>query len=486
MSRLWIVIVSLLWGFALTAQERPTEEWTKIATHGSAAEKKQLAEKLIVLTKKSKNVKDYEVAVEFLGRLGEQEREDSLRRVTIKKFPKSKVARANYISEVYYKLKGAAAKEKSYQHLLKNWPIEQEENLRIAYDYVTSDLANSFAEEGDKNKALHYLQNLQERFWRGQGYISVATKLLEQGDTATALPLIQTAISDAEYYITLPKEEKDNRAGFAAVGYPGYISQLVNVYNAQGKYSEALALIERAMELAPEQTGRFSASYYQGLEKSGRKLEALHQLEILYRQGNFSREEKMKELYIALNGSARGYDLYLQRMQSDVIQSIRQHIAGNAVYKDAPDFELLNLDGDKVSLSSLKGKVVVLDFWATWCQPCIRSFPGMRAAQKHYEDDEGVKFLFVNTWERDKNYKEKVAAFIADNSYPFEVLFDDQKDPESGKNLAAELGVRGIPAKFIIDAAGKIRYELTGSGSDADYIKLEMIELIESAKRPKE
>src|SRR5690606_10097106 len=143
-----------------------------------------------------------------------------------------------------------------------------------------------------------------------------------------------------------------------------------------------------------------------------------------YKQGEFSHKENMKELYTILNGSDNGVDAYFTRLDGEVIKGIRDHIKEMEAYKPAPAFELLNLKGETVSLASLKGKVVVLDFWATWCQPCIRSFPGMKAAQAMYEDDDQVQFLFINTWERDREYKTKVPAFIEKNGYPFEVLYD--------------------------------------------------------------
>lgn len=459
-------------------------EYRMIVEKGTKEQKDVLTKELFLLAKTSKVESELELASNFLYGLGHEESSDSIRTVIAKKFPKGVVARANYISNVYYKQEGGKAREKSYNELIKKWPVPKFEDNKIAYDYVIADLAKTFADEGNKEKALHYLDKLNEHFWRAQGYVPVATKLLQQGDTTAALPLIQTAIDDAEYYIKLPKEQKDNKAGFAAMGYPGYVGQLVDVYNAQGKQREALEIIENAVALVPEQASRFSGSYYQGLDAVGRKLEALQQLEILYKQGTFAHKDKMKALYTELNGSDKGLEGYFDRLDRDVVKMIRDHIAENETFKPAPSFELLNMKGEKVSLASLKGKVVVLDFWATWCQPCIRSFPGMKAAQEMYANDSDVQFLFINTWERDKDYKEKVPAFITKNNYPFEVLYDDQKDAETGKVLAAKFGVSGIPAKFIIDKEGNIRYALTGSSPNVDYIKLEMRELVEAAKKP--
>ena len=477
-----LLIAGTTWAQSNLQEKR--EAYGKIAQSGTKEQKDAATQELLELAKTTKNENDLELANNFLYRLGHQDSADSLRLVIAKKFPKSVTARGVYIQDVFYKQDDAKAKEKSYNHLIKNWPIDKTASDHVAYDYVIASVAKSFADEGSKEKALYYLDQMNERFWRAQGYIPVATKLLQQGDTVAALPLIHTAIEDAEYYINLPKEQKDNKAGFAAVGYPGYVSQLAEIYDVQGKQADALQLIERAIALAPEQASRFSTGYFKGLEAAGRKLEALQQLEILYKQGTFSHKDKMTELYASLNGSDKGLEAYFSRLDGEVIKSIRDHIKEMEVFKSAPMFELLNLRGETVSLESLKGKVVVLDFWATWCQPCIRSFPGMQAAQAMYENDDEVQFLFINTWERDKKYKENVAAFIEKNKYPFEVLFDDQKDAETGEVLAAKYDVQGIPAKFIIDKEGNIRYFLTGSTPNVDYIKLEMRELIEAAKKP--
>lgn len=150
----------------------------------------------------------------------------------------------------------------------------------------------------------------------------------------------------------------------------------------------------------------------------------------------------------------------------------------------APNFSLMDLDGNEVSLADYKGKVVVLDFWATWCAPCIKSFPAMQMAVKKYQDDPDVQFLFINTWEQKDDPTSLVKKFMARREFDFLVLVD-KKDPASKKNPVVEsYGVAGIPIKFIINADGNIRHKLLGfkGGEDETQVQ-ELSEMIETSRK---
>ncbi len=143
----------------------------------------------------------------------------------------------------------------------------------------------------------------------------------------------------------------------------------------------------------------------------------------------------------------------------------------------APDFDLVNLKGEKVKLSDMRGKTVILDFWATWCGPCIRSFPGMKMAQEKYASNPNVEFLFINTFERvdPGQWKGHVQSFVDNRGFQF------LNPPlDIGNQTALAYGVDGIPAKFCIDPNGNIRKKSTGFLGSSEAVYKEMVEWVES------
>src|SRR5690606_21153544 len=125
-----------------------------------------------------------------------------------------------------------------------------------------------------------------------------------------------------------------------------------------------------------------------------------------------------------------------------------------------------------------KGKVVVVDFWATWCGPCKASFPGMQKMVSKYQDKDDVKFIFIDTWESVENKEKNASEFITKNNYSFHVLMDnDNKVVEQSK-------VEGIPTKFVIDKQGRIRFKSVGFDGSDDKLMKELTAMIDMAGNP--
>jgi thiol-disulfide isomerase/thioredoxin len=158
-----------------------------------------------------------------------------------------------------------------------------------------------------------------------------------------------------------------------------------------------------------------------------------------------------------------------------------------AINDKAPDFKLKNLNGKTVSLSSLKGKVVVLDFWATWCGPCIASFPAMKAVVEKFKDSSNVVFLFIDTWENQESEKarrKEVTDFLVENYYPFQMLLDERVRGNANEYLVgmkykAEL----IPAKVVIGKDGNIKFRTKGYNGSIAYLIEELSAMIAYASK---
>ncbi|WP_461829113.1 TlpA disulfide reductase family protein [Aquifex sp.] len=131
--------------------------------------------------------------------------------------------------------------------------------------------------------------------------------------------------------------------------------------------------------------------------------------------------------------------LGIQKKEEEVHQ-----LKGSLVGKPAPDFTLKTLDGREISLKDFKGKVVLINFWATWCPPCREELPLFERLYKKYKD-KGFVILAVNT--DPENLQDFLKDYGENLSFPILIGNDD---------ILNKYPVRGLPTSILIDREGKI------------------------------
>jgi thiol-disulfide isomerase/thioredoxin len=486
---LWVFAVLIGTGKIAHAQTSPGDTTVQLLNKLIAStnqEDKTLLDKKLSSLGASSNERDLLLAQQFYYRLKNSKAVDSLQTVELVRFPEGIAARGKEQS-VVFKEKEAATMEAAYLAWIKRFPPEKfvtgEIDERLVYDYVRSAIAQKYAEEKNTTKAIAYINMLEADFWKGNGYGGLSQVFYKNGDLANAEIYAKKAMDNAESY-TDGKKGNSNAAKFSASGYPGLTSTYANILFEEKKYTEALKYSELAYKSSTALNPQLNYRYAQILMGLNRNQEAYDKLEDVVKGGKATPQmaEVFKSLYIKVKGSDAGFSEYSAAIRKSYLENLSKSLTKAMVKEPAAGFTLTDLGGNKVSLADLKGKVVILDFWATWCGPCKASFPAMQMALNKYKDDTKVKFLFIHTWEKSATAVKDAGDYIAGKKYSFQVLMD-LKDPETKENkVVSSYKVMGIPAKFVIDANGNIRFKLTGfDGSDEAAVD-ELSMMIDMAK----
>lgn len=134
-------------------------------------------------------------------------------------------------------------------------------------------------------------------------------------------------------------------------------------------------------------------------------------------------------------------------------------VVGTTTIEDhpAPSFKVKTLQGKTVSSSELKGTVVVLDFWATWCAPCIQKFPKLERLEEKYEDEPNLYVAGVNTSQ--DNSLNDVRTFLERHPVDINVLYD------RNGTATEKLGVGGIPHVVLLGKNGRLRIRHVGTST---------------------
>jgi len=137
----------------------------------------------------------------------------------------------------------------------------------------------------------------------------------------------------------------------------------------------------------------------------------------------------------------------------------------------APDFTVKTLDDHEISLSKLRGKVVLVDFWATWCGPCRESIPHLAQLYKTYQE-KGFEVIGMSVDKGGAEAVSSVTRFVESMNIPYPVVM-------APEDLANKYGVTGLPTSFLIDKEGRLREKIPGFNSAiAQHMAAKVAELI--------
>jgi thiol-disulfide isomerase/thioredoxin len=229
-----------------------------------------------------------------------------------------------------------------------------------------------------------------------------------------------------------------------------------------GNYEEALRLAEASYALEPtaeaaREMGKWLHAQGRTDEAIARYAEAFTIVDSLNDEAHRSADRKrLGELYRERHETERGLgDVILAaydrtRVHVEERRKRLASIVPNADVKHVTDFTLSSLDNNPLPLSSLRGKVVVVDFWATWCGPCRRQHPLYEQVLERFKHSDKVRFLSVNT-DEDRSL---VQPFLEENGWKQPVFFED--------GLAGFLRISSIPTTLILGADGEIFSRLNG------------------------
>jgi thiol-disulfide isomerase/thioredoxin len=390
----------------------------------------------------------------WFQRVGLKDRGDALRDSCVKANPKGKIAQSTRLTVVYGE-RDAVKRIPLIESYLADFPSDTTNALNLRSALLLAYLQKKDFEKADA--ALAAMQKPDPMVLNSMAWSCVEDTVQLEKAAAWA----GRAVSLLRKPDPSTKPSHMSRAAWDKAN-TGYLVMALDTYGAAlsllGRDQDALAAYDELLRLPGEKDAEIIERYLRLCLRAGKPERAFAGglTSLRAGTGNDRIVAITREAYIKQRGSDAGFEAEVEKARSEARTQLRARLQRERTSEPAVDFSLPALDGRTVKLSDLRGKVVIVDFWATWCGPCKMSFPTLQKVYDTYKGNDRVMILALDTWERvrGKEREELVTKFLTDNKYTFPVLYDE--------NTVEKYGVTGIPTKFIIDREGRIAFKSIG------------------------
>jgi thiol-disulfide isomerase/thioredoxin len=433
------------------------------------SKRNQIAEPELLKLEQEENLSqnDYETLTNGFKTNRDFVKAEKYYKIIKKNYPESRLVSARY----YTKFRNMITAERMIEVFNEFNKLNSENNLN---NYMVSTIIRKHAIDNNYEKVQEMLDNYSN-YTKSNIYNTLAWNIFEaDGDMSKASQFCNEGIKLAREHLKNPNEDKpvymdkEDWENSRKYSLAMILDTHGSIQNKLGNKAEALTLFEEAVHLTDRSQTDINENYIKLLFDMEKYEIAKNVIEEEISEGKATQSMRslLADIFSKEGGSDDKFDEYIEKFDNAAKEKLQAKLKHEMKNEPAPDFELLNMDGKTVKLSDYKGKTVVLDFWATWCGPCLQSFPVMKKAVEKYADNPDVEFLFVNTLERVPEKKKNAEEFLQRTKYPFHVLLDDQNE------VVEKFKVQGIPTKFIIDGNSNIRFQSVGfSGVESEVLE---------------